>query len=115
MKIDKEPIKSFADLHNKIESYGSKTMIYRGLKSVDFELKPSIGRIEKPPSSRSEETNEKEILRLFKEKITALSGFFPRNKLGLVGIRAAPWFTYKANGLDSEPVSCLLLCGRGRM
>jgi hypothetical protein len=52
-------------------------MVYRGLKSVDFELKPSVGRIEPPPSSRSKETNEKEILRLFKEKSLPYLDFSP--------------------------------------
>jgi hypothetical protein len=42
MKEDKDPIMTFADLHKKIESYGSITMIYRGLKSQTFELKPSM-------------------------------------------------------------------------
>lgn len=76
MKVCPEPIKTFADLHQKIADYGSKTMIYRGLKSVEYELIPSVGRIE-PPSSRSKDTNEKEILRLFKERSLPFLDFVP--------------------------------------
>ena len=36
--MKEDQINSFAELHNKIESYGAKTMIYRGLKSKDYPL-----------------------------------------------------------------------------
>ena len=61
-------IKSFADLHEKIESYGENEIVYRGLKSASFSLLPKIGRIKPPPVFEPREENEKEILRLFKEK-----------------------------------------------
>ena len=70
-------IDSFADLHKKFDSYNPSTTIYRGLKSVDFELKTSIVRLVPPPSSESKETNEREILRLFREKSIPFLNFTP--------------------------------------
>lgn len=75
MKEDR--INSFADLHKKITSYDKKQMIYRGLKSSKFDLTPYIGRIVPPPSSKSKSSNEKEILRLFKEKSLPFLDFIP--------------------------------------
>jgi hypothetical protein len=70
-------ITSFDDLHKKIASFGAKQIIYRGLRSSQFDLIPSIGRIDPPPSSRSKQTNEKEILRLFKEKSLPFLSYVP--------------------------------------
>jgi type I restriction enzyme M protein len=52
-------------------------MIYRGVKSIEYQLIPKIGRIIPPDSSRSKETNEKEILRLFKDKALPYLNFTP--------------------------------------
>ena len=75
--MKEDQINSFTDLHKKIESYGTKTIIYRGLKSKGFLLKPSLGRIDPPKSSKSKESNEREILRLFKEKSLPFLDFMP--------------------------------------
>jgi len=68
-------IRSFADFHEKIASYGKKSMIFRGVKSVSYALIPKIGRI--IPTSPSKEDNEKEILRLFKQKALPYVDFLP--------------------------------------
>src|SRR5690349_11458428 len=61
-------INSFSGLHDVIENYDARTVIYRGVKSVEFPLMPKVGRIVPPKSNGSREANEKEILRLFKER-----------------------------------------------
>ena len=70
-------IHTFAELHEIIDTYDARTVIYRGMKSVKYPLIPKIGRIEPPPSIGSRETNEKEILRLFKERALRFLDFMP--------------------------------------
>jgi len=70
-------IESFEDLHKIIEEYTTKDekAVYRGVKSAEFELKPSIGReftkyeiIEK----------EKKMMTLFKESSKGIHRHYPR-------------------------------------
>ena len=61
-------IDTFTEFHEVIETYDARTVIYRGMKSVKYPLIPKIGRIVPPKSIGTRETNEKEILRLFKER-----------------------------------------------
>ncbi len=70
-------IHTFAELHEIIETYDERTIIYRGMKSVEFPLIPKIGRIVPPKSIGSKEANEKEILRLFKERALRFIDFMP--------------------------------------
>lgn len=70
-------IRSFSELHEIIEKYDVRTVIYRGMKSVRYPLIPKIGRIVPPDSIRSREANEKEILRLFKERALRFLDFIP--------------------------------------
>lgn len=72
-------IHSFTELHQIIENYDARTVIYRGVKSVNYPLIPKIGRIVPPDSARSREANEQEILRLFKEKAFRYLDFVPAN------------------------------------
>lgn len=72
-------IKTFTDLHEIIEKYDARTVIYRGVKSVQYPLIPEIGRIVPPSSMRSRAANEKEILRLFKEQALLYLDFMPAN------------------------------------
>lgn len=72
-------INSFAEFHERIEQYDARTVIYRGVKSVQFPLIPKIGRIVPPDSAKSKEWNEKEILRLFKEQSLPYLDFMPTN------------------------------------
>lgn len=70
-------IHAFTELHQVIETFEARTVIYRGIKSVKFPLIPKIGRIEPPKSMGSRESNEKEILRLFKERALRFIDFMP--------------------------------------
>ena len=70
-------IHTFEELHQIIEAYDERTVIYRGMKSVEFPLLPKIGRIVPPPAIRSREANEQEILRLFKERALRFIDFTP--------------------------------------
>jgi hypothetical protein len=70
-------IKTFTELHQVIENYDARTVIYRGVKSSQFPLIPKIGRIVPPDSAKSKEWNEKEILRLFKEQSFPYLDFVP--------------------------------------
>jgi hypothetical protein len=72
-------IRTFSELHEIIEHYDARTMIYRGMKSAQFPLIPKIGRLVPPDSARSKEWNEKEILRLFKEQSLPYLDFMPTN------------------------------------
>jgi hypothetical protein len=72
-------IQTFTELHEIIEHYDARTVIYRGVKSVNFPLIPKIGRLIPPESARSREWNEKEILRLFKEQALPYLDFMPAN------------------------------------
>ena len=70
-------IESFTNLHEIVEGYGLKTMIYRGVKSIDYKLIPKIGRIIPSPSVTSKEINETEILRIFSERALPYLEFTP--------------------------------------
>lgn len=70
-------IENFVEFHKVIETYNARTVIYRGMKSVDYPLIPKIGRVEPPDSIGSRERNEQEILRLFKERALQYLDFIP--------------------------------------
>jgi FRG domain len=70
-------IHTFAEFHRIIETNDARTVIYRGMKSVTYPLIPKIGRIVPPKSIGSREANEKEILRLFKERAFRFLDFMP--------------------------------------
>jgi hypothetical protein len=70
-------IHTFTELHEVIEKYDARTVIYRGMKSVKYPLIPKIGRIVPPKAIGSREANEKEILRLFKERALRFLDFMP--------------------------------------
>ena len=72
-------IAAFNELHEVIEHYDARSVIYRGVKSVAFPLIPKIGRVLPPESAKSREWNEKEILRLFKEQALPYLDFMPEN------------------------------------
>ncbi len=48
-------IGAFAKLHDLIENYDERTVIYRGMKSRNLPLLPKIGRIIPPESAKSRE------------------------------------------------------------
>ena len=70
-------IGTFAEFHEIIQRYDARTVVYRGMKSVTFPWLPKIGRITPPESIGSRQANEKEILRLFKERALRFIDFTP--------------------------------------
>lgn len=72
-------IKNFIELHQIIEKYDARAVIYRGVKSVHYPLLPKIGRVVPPDAIGSREKNEQEILRLFKERAFQYLDVTPRN------------------------------------
>lgn len=70
-------IRNFVELHEIIEKYDARTVIYRGIKSITYPLIPKIGRIVPPASIHSREANEQEILRLFQERAFQYLDFIP--------------------------------------
>jgi hypothetical protein len=67
----------FTELHEVIEKYDARTVIYRGMKSVDYPLIPKFGRIVPPDRVDSREKNEQEILRLFNQRAFQYLDFTP--------------------------------------
>ena len=70
-------VNNFTEFHQLIDTYDARTVIYRGMKSVDFPLIPKVGRVVPPESIGSREKNEQEILRLFKERAFQYLDFTP--------------------------------------
>ena len=70
-------ISKFTELHQVIEKYDARVVIYRGIKSQNYPLLPKIGRIIPPDAIGSREKNELEILRLFKERAFQYLDFTP--------------------------------------
>lgn len=61
-------IHSFGELHEIIDRYKNRIMIYRGVKSVSYDLVPKIGRIMPPSPDDDPDKNELEIIRTWKER-----------------------------------------------
>jgi hypothetical protein len=70
-------IETFPQFHELIEQYNARTVIFRGIKSLEYPLIPKIGRVVPPDSIGSREKNEQEILRLFKERAFPYLDFTP--------------------------------------
>lgn len=71
-------IKKFDDLHEAVQSFGRKVVIYRGVTSLDHKLIPQVGRLNLRGSG-VRESKEKMILRLFKEQSIPVLDFTPDN------------------------------------
>jgi hypothetical protein len=71
-------IKSFSDLHEIVQGYGKKTVIYRGVKKLSHELLPHVGRYDFSKSDIQKE--ERTMLRLFKEQAIPHLPFWPSNE-----------------------------------
>ena len=60
-------VESFQSLHEWVESYADKTVIFRGVKDASYKLIPRVGRYKEfTPSKVKRE--EKTMLRLFREQ-----------------------------------------------
>ena len=97
-------INNFSALHEIIETYEVRTVIYRGVKTVNFPLMPKFGRIVPPDSIRSREANEKEILHLFKERALRFLDFIPATDWDWLALG-------QQYGLDGKSTGGLLFCG----
>jgi hypothetical protein len=72
-------VKSFEDLHKAVQNFKNNVVIYRGVRMIDHELKPKIGRYKKFKSNEIE-NEEKTILRLFKEQALPYLDFVPTSE-----------------------------------
>lgn len=64
-------ITNLADLHLIIDSYGDPGFsgyVYRGVKSVDYELVPKVGRLRTFKGEPFDEPNERYMLEIFKRE-----------------------------------------------
>jgi len=60
-------LESFVDLHNAIQNYGKRVVVFRGVKSIKFELIPKVGRFSKFTTANIQK-KEREILHYFKDR-----------------------------------------------
>jgi len=70
-------VNSFQDIHEFVEGYGMKTILYRGVKSQSFLLIPKVGRIVSVITDK--EKNEIKILDLFKERALPYLDYIPNS------------------------------------
>lgn len=77
--MKKLKVQSFEDLHSAVQSFKRSVVVYRGVRTLDRELKPKIGRYTKLRSSEIEK-EEKTILRLFKEQALPYLDFIPSSE-----------------------------------
>ena len=68
-------IKTVKDLIGAVEDYGHLSVIYRGVKSCDYALKPKVGRLKVFNGGDLESHHEKHIINLFKQRAVP---FLPR-------------------------------------
>src|SRR5215211_3212090 len=100
-------IQTFTEFHEIIETYDARTVIYRGMKSAKYPLIPKIGRIVPPDSIRSREANEKEILRLFKERALRFLDFMPTSDWDWLALSQQHWLpTRLLDWTDNPLVAC---------
>lgn len=71
-------IDSFETFHKIMQSHNKDEVIFRGVQSKDYVLKPHIGRVQVPPG-QSRSTVEKEIFESFKKRALPFISFMPRN------------------------------------
>lgn len=71
-------ITSFSQYHDVIDSYSDISVVYRGVRSLEFALAPKIGRYKKLHSSNRLK-EEKEILKLFKDQALPYLSFAPED------------------------------------
>jgi type I restriction enzyme M protein len=69
-------ISSFGDLHDTTQKYSTNTAVFRGVKSVDYLLIPSVGRM-KFISSRPREMEERLMFSKFQQRAIPFLEFTP--------------------------------------
>ena len=75
-------IESFEQLHQFVQSFGKKVVIYRGVTRISHKLMPKVGRYLKfqPMSEEDFQKEERTILRLFKEQARPFLDFRPETE-----------------------------------
>lgn len=71
-------INNFIELHDKVQQYDSKHVVFRGVKSAEYELLPSVGRL-KISQEREFDKVERHIFKTFKERAVPLLDYSPKN------------------------------------
>ncbi|HGZ7400998.1 FRG domain-containing protein [Vibrio parahaemolyticus] len=71
-------INSFDEFHSEIQNYDPKYAVFRGLKNENFQLVPSIGRLN-IKSNDTLQKAEKRVFNIFKERSIPFLSFSPRN------------------------------------
>jgi hypothetical protein len=73
---------SFEDLHKWVQDFRRKSMIYRGVRDLSYELVPKVGRYTKFRHLKADELKKEEqiILDLFKDRALPYLGFLPRGE-----------------------------------
>lgn len=68
--MDDKRIDSFGALHDAVQEYGKTTIIFRGVKDINYGLVPKVGRYKKfkELSIETLEKEERTMLRLFRER-----------------------------------------------
>lgn len=72
-------ITSFNEFHNAIQDYDQKYAVFRGVKDISFDLKPSIGRLNLKKDDEIKRA-EKRIFTFFKERSLPYLKFIPRTE-----------------------------------
>jgi hypothetical protein len=69
-------ISSFGELHDATQKYSTNTAVFRGVRSVDYKLVPSVGRM-KFISTRPREIEEKLMFAKFQQRAIPFLEFTP--------------------------------------
>jgi hypothetical protein len=72
-------IARFEELHQSIQSYSGKAVIFRGVSKLSHKLVPKIGRYKFLKKRRETITEEKYMLRLFKDQAIRFLTYSPIN------------------------------------
>ena len=73
-------ITSFNDFVEIVENYQNKSVVYRGVKSHEYELIPKIGRLRTFKNENMRPNDEKYILRLFMQQALPFLTFRPETE-----------------------------------
>ncbi len=66
--MNETQIKSFSEFHNVIETYARDRVIYRGVKSTEYDLTPKIGRLYRVKKGKVKTQDEIHCLEIFKRQ-----------------------------------------------
>src|SRR6266850_2945825 len=78
MPVQEETVKSFHDLHNRVQTFDPKFVIYRGVSKSTYKLVAKAGRMKVRPEFRHGDI-EKHILETFKKQAVLFLEYVPKN------------------------------------